>query len=314
MIFSWRTGFLSAAIFWVSTLVFANDSVGYVGTGGIRYLKNASVAMQSEDLFISKSEVRVTYQFKNLSVEDVRETVLFPLPKMHPQEYSDSDYADLAGLIDSFRVQVNGQPVTPEVHVRAFMPIFDENGMIDLSAPADDITEDLQRCGLSDRELMAPWTQQLVRDQGGRLAACRINGESISSWSAQVVYSWTQVFPANANTEITHRYRPLVGGSVVLMREVADAACTDAGILRLGNESHLPLGYSTLSYVLTTGANWAQPIANFHLTIEREENEWLALCWEGELNKVSETRFEAEETDFTPNRDLDILFIYRPIK
>lgn len=37
---------------------FANDSTGYVGTGGIQYLKNAQVAMQSEDLFISKKIIK----------------------------------------------------------------------------------------------------------------------------------------------------------------------------------------------------------------------------------------------------------------
>jgi len=44
-----------------STLALANDSTGYVSTGGIEYLKNKNIAMQSEDLFISKKIIKVDY-------------------------------------------------------------------------------------------------------------------------------------------------------------------------------------------------------------------------------------------------------------
>ncbi|WP_289351717.1 hypothetical protein [Acinetobacter nosocomialis] len=33
----------------LSSYSLANDSTGYVGTGGIQYLKNSQVAIQSED-------------------------------------------------------------------------------------------------------------------------------------------------------------------------------------------------------------------------------------------------------------------------
>jgi len=51
--------------------VFANDSTGYVATGGVQYLKNKDIQMFSEDLFISKKMIKVDYQFKNLSNKDV---------------------------------------------------------------------------------------------------------------------------------------------------------------------------------------------------------------------------------------------------
>ena len=57
----------------------ANDSTGYVSTGGVQYLKNNNIQMYSEDLFISKNQIKVDYQFKNLTNKDISETVLFPL-------------------------------------------------------------------------------------------------------------------------------------------------------------------------------------------------------------------------------------------
>ncbi len=45
-------------------------------------LKNPKISMQSEDLFISKNIIRVNYQFKNFTTQDITETVLFPLPRV----------------------------------------------------------------------------------------------------------------------------------------------------------------------------------------------------------------------------------------
>ena len=66
----------------ISMQTSANDSTGFVATGGVQYLKNPKISMQSEDLFISKNIIRVNYQFKNLTAQDITETVLFPLPRV----------------------------------------------------------------------------------------------------------------------------------------------------------------------------------------------------------------------------------------
>jgi len=68
--------------------------------------------------------------------------------------------------------------------------------------------------------------------------------------------------------------------------------------------------YKALGYILTTGANWAKPIERFHLTIDKSKGSLISLCWDSSLKKVSETRFEATETNFTPKRDIDIIFVY----
>lgn len=37
-------------------IIYANDSTGYVSTGGIKYIKNKNIAMESEDLYISEKK------------------------------------------------------------------------------------------------------------------------------------------------------------------------------------------------------------------------------------------------------------------
>lgn len=38
-------------------IIYANDSTGYVSTGGIQYIKNKNIAMENEDLYKSGNQV-----------------------------------------------------------------------------------------------------------------------------------------------------------------------------------------------------------------------------------------------------------------
>ena len=168
----------------------ANDSTGTVSTSGIKYLKNPHIDMQSEDLYISENQIRVHYRFKNTSSQDIIETVLFPLPIV--PAFIDYDFADTKGLVDSFRIYADGKPVRPQAHVRAYFER--RNGSL------VDVTADLKKCGLSDQELMHPWTQEQDGEKiDSKIRACRSakvqsmlpkQTDELPDWSAQIVYSW----------------------------------------------------------------------------------------------------------------------------
>jgi len=72
-----------------------------------------------------------------------------------------------------------------------------------------------------------------------------------------------------------------------------------------------PRPYQALSYILTTGANWAKPITNFKLTVERNPNELVSFCWKGKgkVKKIGATTFEIKESNFVPTHDFDVAFI-----
>lgn len=295
----------------------ANDSTGTVSTSGIKYLKNPHIDMQSEDLYISENQIRVHYRFKNTSSQDIIETVLFPLPIV--PAFIDYDFADTKGLVDSFRIYADGKPVRPQTHVRAYFER--RNGSL------VDVTADLKKCGLSDQELMHPWTKKQDGEKiGSKIGACRSakvqsilpkQTDELPDWSAQIIYSWKQTFKANAVTEIKHQYTPLVGGSFLPSLKAKDSKafideyCMDENFLK--NFKTVEEGsklYHYLGYVLTTGANWAKPIGKFTLTIDREPNTVISLCWDKSLRKVGPNRFQAVKENFLPKKDLDIIFVY----
>ena len=298
----------------------ANDSTGYIGTGGIQYIQNKNIQMKREDLFLSKKQIKVDYQFQNLSDRNITENILFPLPKV--QNYIEYDYADVTGLINSFTVIADGKKIKPQIHVRAFLPSTTAQYVEDGDFQAD-VTEELKSCGLTDKELMQPWKQESFNDEvsvNQKVANCThpkvkqllaIQDEDTVRWQSQIIYSWKQSFKANGMTKISHQYQPLVGGSLGLGEEVAKAHCVDQNIQKVVDRGDSYGVYSGLSYILKTGANWAKSIDSFNVTIERDDDELLSLCWDGEVKKVSKTQFKITEKNFKPKHDLNLIFIQR---
>lgn len=298
----------------------ANDSTGFVATGGVQYLKNKDIQMYSEDLLISKKMIKVDYQFKNLTAKDITETILFPLPVV--DSFTDSDFADTAQLIKSFKVGVDGKPIQTETHIRSFMPPLNKDGSINWDAQQIDVTTELKACGFSDKELKTPWTHKSQRTVSTeKFLACKnpkiqslLKGTTDYdevNWSSQIIYSWKQTFKANAITRVQHQYSPLIGGSVGFSADYEGKDyCMDqsfkAGLKKAQSEN---VPYSALGYILTTGANWAKPIQDFKLTIERDANELVSFCWKGKVQKFSPTRFQILEKNFIPKQDLKIIFV-----
>ncbi|WP_180110360.1 MULTISPECIES: DUF4424 family protein [unclassified Acinetobacter] len=297
-----------------SALTYANDSTGYVATGGVQYLKNKDIQMFSEDLFISKKMIKVDYQFKNLSNKDVTETILFPLPKV--ENFFESDFANTEKLLKSFKVQVNGKMIQPEMHVRTFIQKNEKTAPIDM-------TESFKQCGFTEKNMLNPWSRQDVEYETFETKLRRCKNVALQkvlpkdpnetiSWSSQVIYSWKQTFKANALTRVQHQYAPLVGGSVALYPdEYNKSYCMDQNFkagLRKAKSQHAP--FQALGYILKTGANWAKPIQDFKLTIERDAGELVSFCWAGKVKKISATQFQMVEKNFVPKQDLDIIFVH----
>lgn len=309
------------------TGVWANDSTGVIASGGVQYLKNKHISTHSEDLLISKHKIRVQYQFKNLSDQDITETVLFPLPKVINHE--DMPMPDQNELIDSFKIWANGKAIKPTIHVRAFMfdvkngeRIFPEN-----NEATFDTTELFHACGVTEQELLKSWKintsdiehtdniqQKLLNCDNKTLQALLIDADKEHGidWQTQIIYSWQQRFPAKSTTHIKHEYQPLLGGGVSTTKEGLEYYCADNKSLQRAQkyqdelQGHIP--YQALSYILTTGANWATPIQDFKLTIQRDKNELVSLCWDGQVKKINANTFQIHEKNFIPKQDLDIIF------
>jgi hypothetical protein len=142
-------------------------------------------------------------------------------------------------------------------------------------------------------------------------------------------YCWQQTFPARSELVIEHRYQPSIGRTVQTRfgdpqaakedryRELLKTYCVDRDLLATlerarpaaGAEGRRPYADSTIHYTLTTGANWAGPIRDFRLVVDKGDPDHLvSFCGEG-VKKFGPTQFEMRKTNFTPKADLFVLIL-----
>jgi len=307
----------------------ANDSEAAINLGGIELVQNQFVSMDSEDLYISKDEVRVRYRYTNHSAKDLELTISFPLPAIKAADeeiYGDQAVPDFSKL--AFQTTVDGKPVKFQMMKRAEVKGKDVTQRLQqLGWPLDWITGSGEEPGfvtkLSPAQKTARLTEGLLRKAE--------NGEYFPTWDLVTHVTRKQVFPAGKSVEVTHRYAPMIGGSVAgsLMPEVrkefpgditqycidkAFLAAFDKKIAARKNDDSAVVSYSEtwIGYVLSSGRNWKGPIGDFRLVVDKGKAEnMVSFCMNG-VKKISPTQFEVRRKNFEPKGDLEVLIVEWP--
>ncbi len=185
----------------------ANDTMAEFGAGGLRFERTDELRMEREDLFLSPDEVRVFYVIRNLTAHDVRGTVAFPMPDIDVEDMSETPhdfhrYANDGDIFD-FHVEVDGRPIVPGFEAKAVL------------SSGQDITDLLKRHHVS---LVDPDHENLKPEQVKPLTAAGVlydDDEHHPAWTVKPVYHWNQVFAAGQELSITHRYKPVLGGTTL---------------------------------------------------------------------------------------------------
>jgi hypothetical protein len=310
----------------------ANDSTAELGTGGLDFVQNDKVEMRSEQLFVSTAQIRVTYHFFNKSDQAVSSLVAFPMPDITIAD-QDTNIAvpteDPVNLL-GFSTQANGQPVQTQVEQKAVAKGIDRTEMIKaLSVPlAPQLKATYDALDALPKE---KW-QNLV-DLGiaeiveyGTTADMKMQQHLEPRWTLKTTYYWQQNFPPQQELVIEHQYKPSVGssaGSIVGspyshdLRDYTAKYCMDAGFVAAATRAQQAaakaknsyVSEQRIDYILKTGANWAGPIADFTLTVDKgKPDNLISFCGNG-VKKLSPTQFQVHYTNFTPTSDLAILIL-----
>jgi hypothetical protein len=314
----------------------ANDSSAELATGGLVLTRSDSIEMKAEDLYISADQVIVRYRFLNTSDKPVRTVVAFPMPDIGGEGFFESDHGlpsdDATNLLD-FATTVDGRPVKALVEQKALVNGLDRTDWlldhgVPLAAHRPEAGKALDALSPADKQealdLGLAWVDKYDVGKGWE--------EHLApSWVLKTTFYWTQTFPPGKELLVEHRYKPSVGGSVSSLlgsdywgrdgegwtEAMTRDYCIDKDLVATTERRRKEPGFSgyqelRLAYILTTGANWAQPIGDFRLVIDKgAPTNLLSFCGEG-VKKISPTQFEIRKTDFTPQADLKIL-ILQPI-
>ena len=327
-----KRSFLAAALALIlATPAIANDSMAELSAGGLIYVRTDAVAMESEDLFISLDEVKVDYIFRNRTDADVESVVAFPMPDMEANPHANIALPqDMVDNFLGFTATVDGQAVEPTLDQRVF-------------AAEVDVTEELKAASVplfpfgDAVEAAIAALPQATRDDWVARGILTIDtydvGQGMTdhyvpTWTLKSAYWWRMSFAAGQPVRVSHSYAPGVGGSAGLSfidngrpggdihRQYQEKYCMDASfdraiqklIQRAGGD-YPPYYESWISYVLTTGQNWATTIEKFRVTIDKGDPSTLvSFCGSG-VKKTGPTTFQMTAENFYPSKDLHILLV-----
>lgn len=324
---------------WGAVSALANDTSAELKTGGLVFVRSDAIEMEEEDLFISMDEIRVDYVFRNRTDEDVRSIVAFPMPEIPSSPYQMvsvpwfGEGNPQGDNIFGFSVEIDGAPVEPQLEMRASAASLDiTDELIQAGIPVNHLAPgiDDQLAALDD-DIKADWIARgMLHHDFFEDGDTRVDNYW-PLWSLRATYWWWSTFPANERMRVSHRYTPSVGGTAGVSFLESDGSpggydfegyqrryCMEPSFLRAlenatkqSGQDYPPFFESWISYVLTTGGNWASSIGRFTLTIDKGETEnFVSFCGEG-VEKIGPTTFRMVKEDFYPERDLDVLIMRR---
>jgi hypothetical protein len=321
---------------------FANDSTAELAAGGLVLTKNTAIQMQSEDLYISDTQVKVHYVFANTTSKDVTVTVAFPMPDItiegmddniaipNPDNLTTRDPKNFLG----FTTVADGKPVVAQVEQKVTQHGVDRTAY--LTALGVPLAPQLAATQTALDKLTQAQKNDLVA-KGLAVADEYDDGDGKGmvnhmqpTWTLKTTYYWQQTFPAGRTIVVDHHYTPAAGssagtawGSPDFAKDPSYAAdrakyCVDDDFLAAVKRT-IPAGqdYSTLQeeridYILSSGANWAAPIGQFHMVIDKGlASNIVSFCGTG-VRKISPTQFEVDYTNFTPKSEVAVLILTKP--
>jgi len=311
----------------------ANDTAAQLTTGGLEFITNQDIQMVSEELFISKDEIRVIYEFRNNGAVDQNVLVAFPMPDIVPDWWSPTAFPD--GPLDNlfnFETTFNGKPVEATLHEYAIAAGVDRSDYLrekglslvsfaESTSAATDTLDDATTAEMLHLGMLVP--DQYDVGEG-------MEEHFYPMWTYRATYTWEGDFPAGETVKVEHRYKPSVGGTtgVTFLSEpyedydpAADYAkkyCTDESFITavrktLKNKEEpwsAPFFESWISYILTTGGNWSGGnIEKFRLVVDKGDPKNLISFCGDDVKKIGPTTFEMVATDFYPEKEIEILIL-----
>ena len=323
---------LSAALF--ASTALANDTMAELKTGGLQFVQSGEVTMAEEHLSISPETITVDYVFRNSAERDITTLIAFPLPGIEGSPDMNIAIPDWESdnFLD-FKATQEGAPIDVNLEQRAFALSLDVTD--ELKAAGIPLTPfgDKSRAALDklDPETTKDWVSRGIVLEEEWDDGSGMKKHFTPYWSLKSSYWWKTTFPAKADVKVSHIYKTGMGGTVGLSflddnsepggerwDEYKSKYCVDDDFKRAvqkavdaapEDQKYMALVENWISYVLTTGGNWAGSINKFKLTIDKGDPGNLVSFCGTNVKKTGPTTFEMEAEEFWPERDLDILLL-----
>ena len=307
-----KVGVAVCAFLFTASAACANGVVTQRKAGGLVFTKTNTISIASEDLYISRDEIRVSYIYQSKAPNTQNVTISFPMPEVPLDDGPDTEDAFMNDKIPdtrnymNFKVTVDGKPVQSRMIERALMG-------------DKDITARLKKAGIplllvKDRQEALAKVPKAIKDEFVKdelLGYSESNGFYMTNWSYQVLFEWEQAFkPGPTKVEIS--YRPIYGDSADFGEyfengEGVKKYCADPAFRAALKKRRGSLEPAWIGYVVKTAKYWSGPIGKFRLVVDKSKPSSLVAFCPANSKKVSDTQFEWTATNFVPTKDIDVV-------
>ncbi|MGE3919269.1 MAG: DUF4424 family protein, partial [Hyphomicrobiaceae bacterium] len=280
--------------------------------GGLVLIPDERIAVEAEEVVLSRSLVRVTYAVRSRSEAPLARIVSWPLPEIDANAIGDDVVVLPAGSPRDY----SGVVVTVD---GAAVPLSFEQRAVAFSR---DLTVLLEAAGLPLNPLATGVEEALRSVPADRLAELEERGairrddeRLVPAWAVRTTAFWRQTFEPGRLLTIGLAYGPVTASGLWRPESLAtlrETYCIDKGLegaiaARIA-KSPRGLVAHRLTYTMANSPGWSAPIPSFRLAIEKSGFETLiASCWEG-LRVVGPTLVENVRRDFHPGDDIRVLF------
>ena len=314
--------FISAILFTSTIVLRADDGAASVAAGGlIVFGHETRIVMAKEVLEISADKVKVDYEFRNDSDEDVTTVVAFPIPEYTLGDFDGPPPQRLA--FTDFKLTVNSEQVVYKTEARAFWKNKEFTELL------NQLKINIATCDFDKKNPESnPCIDKLSLETVKKLRLLKLIDGTTPNWSVRLKYYWDQKFPAHGIVKIHHEYTPVLGSDNSFGYALdADASnetkkewnkfCVNdklkAVLNKLSGPDSKDGGDFYVDFILTTANTWKMPIEDFTLIVDRAQipqakNSYISFCWDGPVEKLDPDHFRAHLTNFIPTKELRVGF------
>lgn len=286
-------------IFIFGSSVKANDSQIGSREGQIKFLKNSAISLLSEKLDVSEEKIIVDYVFQNRSKTIQELDVGFPLPAVS---------AIACEIVEGecepepkMKVWVRGKEDT---NVKWNRYLMFRNKLLKMRY--EELPDSVKEPGFESAyksESHLQFCSKFLSETG--VKDCHLFLEL----KVMRVFEWKLKAEPSEKFTVRHEFEPSLGfGNPRYFLKNGDT-CIDElkGSVALPKEMKQPYP-RWVRYILTTGSNWEGNIQDFSLIVRKKKSsDIVSTCFKG-LKKIDEYTLEAKRKNFSPSRDLTIVW------
>ena len=290
----------------------AGDAGRVAATGGLVFVQDPAIVIESQDVAIAAGEIKVTYVMRNTTGAERTILAAFPLPELDTSAIGDQPIklaSPQAANFVSAVFDIGGAPAQIEIEQRALAVGLDVTAQL---AAHQVSLQPFERATAGQIKRLPKVTKVDFLQRG----ILRQEDERTEpNWTLKTTAFWRQAFPPRKAVTIVLSYRPVTATAAyqtALLDAVRPTHCldaaADAAITRKVAAQGGKVTFTWASFVPGSGSSLLGPIRQFRLRLEKPTIDTVVVTCRRDFRPLGPTTLEWAAQNYL-EEDLHVLFV-----